>query len=69
MENLEFKSIITQSTDNTKQYERSWRTTTLTSWQDAHIIVCVLHTRAHMHTHTHSLLLSLCTIKYPAEIL
>ena len=42
MKNLQFKSIITQSTDNTKQYnERSWTTITVTSWQDAHIMVCV----------------------------
>ena len=45
MKNLQFKGIITQSTDNTKQYnEQSWTTTTLTSWHEAHIMVCVLHT-------------------------
>jgi hypothetical protein len=48
MKNLKFKRIITQSTDNTKQYnERSRTTTTLTSWQDARIIMFVLHTHTH----------------------
>jgi hypothetical protein len=58
MKNLQFKGIITQSTDNTKKYnERSWKATTLTNWLNVHITVCVLC------THTH------CTIKYPETTL
>jgi hypothetical protein len=70
MKILQFKSIITQSTDNTKQYnEHLWTTITLTSWQDAHIKVCVTHTHTHVHTHAHTHTRALCTIKYSATIL